>query len=71
MKLFRSNRTVSSITAGLATLANDLEAHAEERLKAQEEAEAEAARLTAEAFDHGKEATKAGEVALRVRALIG
>lgn len=71
MNFFRSLRTVASITAGLATLVNDLEAHAEERLKAQEASEAEAARLTAEAFDHGAEATKAGEVALRIRALIG
>ena len=71
MNLFRSIRTVATITASLATLVNDLEMHADERLEAQEASEAEAAKLTAEAFDHGAEATKASEVALRIRALIG
>lgn len=63
--------TVDSITSSLNTLAERLEAHNETRKALAAEAMKRAAALHAEAADHNIEASRASQVAERIKSLLG
>jgi hypothetical protein len=63
--------TVDSITSALGTLAERLEAHNEARKALAAEAMKRAAALHAEAADHNIEASRASQVAERIKSLLG
>lgn len=65
------SETVDSITASLKDLAERLEAHNETRKALAAEAMKRAAALHAEAADHNIEASRASQVAERIKSLLG
>jgi hypothetical protein len=68
--MFKSTKTVASITAGLGNMVTSLETLQADRTKAAEMALSEAAKLTAEADAHTAEAARAAVVAGRIRDLV-